>query len=530
MKRGQALALLLLLLLFAGAIRSYELTARSLWFDEAFSWRLIQFSLPEMIARDAADVHPPLYYIFLKGWGAVFGTSLLSLRSFSVTLGLAAIAMAYGFAASAWRSRAVGILAATLMALAGWQIQYAWEARMYTLGIFFTLLSSWLLLQLVRTTLQRQAASWLLAVLYGITAAALAYVHYFAFFTLAAHALFVLMILVRRTRWRLGEMLGSQLLWIAAASGILAVVLYAPWIPVFLAQNQQVQDSYWVPPIGGWSIPDTFYRMLIPTSGIPPHTGPELVFSALPILAVLALWIWLLVGCKKRSESPLALKGKAQASVVHEDTCEAAWLVMLSASVPFFLAIGISFIGQSLYQDRFLVFTHAFILIGLAAFLVRIRPIWLRRTAITVVILLFAVLSVRFWNEIEVRNKPGAAGATAHIFEQRTDDEPVFVSSAFVYFAVEHYAHEDFDGATDPTLLAEGAALHFAGGPILTDADVISPAVLDTLPQDSFWLVDTTGFGGSELEVVGWRSVERTVYPEVFAHQADVIVHRYVRQ
>ena len=92
MTRRFALTLLLLIVLIGVGLRSYELTARSLWFDEAFSWRLAQFSFPEMIERAAADVHPPLYYIFLQGWTAIFGSSLQGIRSLSVAFAALTIA------------------------------------------------------------------------------------------------------------------------------------------------------------------------------------------------------------------------------------------------------------------------------------------------------------------------------------------------------------------------------------------------------------------------------------------------------
>src|SRR5687768_6529637 len=105
MSRHLTIWLLLLALVVGAFLRVYQINDRSLWFDEAFSWRLVLFPLPEMITRAAADVHPPLYYFFLKGWTGVFGSSLAALRAFSVALGLASILMTYRFAATAWRSR-----------------------------------------------------------------------------------------------------------------------------------------------------------------------------------------------------------------------------------------------------------------------------------------------------------------------------------------------------------------------------------------------------------------------------------------
>src|SRR5579862_1201882 len=68
-------------------LRTFNLSDRSFWFDEAFSWRLIQYPLFEMLERTAQDNHPPLYFVVLKVWATIFGTSPLALRLPSALLG-----------------------------------------------------------------------------------------------------------------------------------------------------------------------------------------------------------------------------------------------------------------------------------------------------------------------------------------------------------------------------------------------------------------------------------------------------------
>ncbi len=225
MNRRQALTCLLLIIILGIGLRSYHLTARSLWFDEAFSWRLIQFPWSEMISRAATDVHPTLYYILLKSWAVVFGSSLLSMRLFSVMAAAASIAAIYLVASSAWtlskskeamaRGRAIGLTAALFLAVSGWQIAFAWEARMYTLGVFFTLLSTWFLIKAIRQ--KHQAAWWYIG--YAIAAAAMIHTHYYALFSLFAQVLFIIGFLLAQSRGRVGEIIQSKVLWYSALSG-----------------------------------------------------------------------------------------------------------------------------------------------------------------------------------------------------------------------------------------------------------------------------------------------------------------------
>src|SRR6185437_16752126 len=93
---------LLFILGGAVALRCYHLADRSLWFDEAFCWRLMQFPFGEMIRRVGLDNHPPLYFILLYGWSGLFGDSVWALRSLSVLLGCLTILGVYLFVVEAF--------------------------------------------------------------------------------------------------------------------------------------------------------------------------------------------------------------------------------------------------------------------------------------------------------------------------------------------------------------------------------------------------------------------------------------------
>ena len=509
MSRQNVIILLIIIAVIGIALRSYELTARSLWFDEAFSWRLIQFPITEMIARDATDVHPPLYYILLKLWSVVFASSLISLRLFSVVFAGLTIIAGYLFASYALRSRLAGFLAAALLALSGFQIQFAWEARMYTVGTFLVLLSSWFLLRAIR---RHKVTDW---IFYALCISALSYVHYYAFFSIAAQATFLLGYIIALTKGRPGEILQLRTFWLAVGAFVLTIALFLPWLPTFLSQNSQVQQSYWIPSIGGWSIPDTFYRMFAPTPGIPKHTGIGwIVLAMLPITATFIGW-FLLVLLVKRSPQ--------KTSTVYD----ASWLIFLSGAIPFIFSIALSFLGQSLYQDRFFVFAHLFIIVGLAALLSRIpiKPIRLSIIVLTMAGFLFAFVS--FWTQLEIKAKPGARAATEAMVNQLQPEDKIIVSSPFIYFAILHYTSENYNLNITPKLYSESGKLaHFAGGPILKQDDVIGPTIFDQ--SSSLWIVDTTGFGSSKLSVPdNWRLLSSEAFPEVFAHQGDVFISRY---
>src|SRR5205814_2407351 len=80
--------LLLVLCLFAFALRVFQLGAQSLWYDEGFSAWLSAQSLDQITLKTAADIHLPLYYYLLHVWMRAGGPSEFSLRFLSLAPGV----------------------------------------------------------------------------------------------------------------------------------------------------------------------------------------------------------------------------------------------------------------------------------------------------------------------------------------------------------------------------------------------------------------------------------------------------------
>lgn len=399
---------------------------------------------------------------------------------------------------------------------------------MYTLGTALLLISSLLLLKAIRFSKQKDASPIIaiaLWVAYAIVAAASIYTHYFLFLSLAAQALFILGHIVITTKGRPGEILQLRITWYAVMTGVLIVLIYSPWIPVFIQQNSQVQESYWIPEIGGWSIPDTFYRMFAPTLHIPTHTGiGPITLAVLPIIATMAGLLLLVMGKGKSY-----IKDRLPSSGATINTRDASWLVASLSLVPFILAIALSFLGASLYQDRFFIFAQTFIVIALAILLSRIRLRSLRLISILIVVIGFIVAYGNYWSELNFSQKGGAHAATRALYKQRLDGEPVIATSPFIFFSVLHYAQEEFNNNAPRLYSESGELAHFAGGPILKPEDIIGPDIFNS-SNKTLWVVDTTGFGSTALELSPkWKSEYHQSFPEVFPYQGEVMVTKYVR-
>lgn len=522
MTRKNALLALLAIIILGVGIRTYQLTGRSLWFDEAFSWRIIQFPLPELLSRARADVHPPLYYLLLKSWAVVFGASLFSLRLFSITFAAASLGAMYMLVTELLRAagiklaaaRSGGLIAALLLAVSAWQIALAWEARMYALGTFLVLLATWLLVKAVQ---EKHTRPWWW-IGYGLAAAACVYTHYYTFFTLAAHALWISGVIVAQSRGRIGEIVSSRKLWYAALSYVLAIGLFIPWLPTFLQQNSRVQQDFWIEAPTIWSIPDTLYRMAAPTPAKLTHTWPGALITLSPFIIFLLGALILVIVCHAKGH--------------HAPHCKSAgWLIVIGASIPLIGSLLLSQFGQSVYTDRFFAFSHLFIVAG-AAMLVYVIPIrWLKTLIVAVMGIASLGFFAKYVQDINRSGHPGARAAVSYVMEKKSGSDPLYATSPFIFFPALHYAQEEFKVSSAPKLIFDPANLtHYNGQPITKDSDIVPLENITASNVKILWLIETTGFYSTPLLLPSsWRLIQEKTFPEVFAYQGIVIVRHYIR-
>lgn len=255
MKSKPLLASILILLLATG-LRFYRLDAQSFWNDEGNSARLSERSIPAIIEGTASDIHPPLYYLILRGWRELVGDSEFGLRSFSAFAGVLTIAGTMAIAKN-FRTRLnagkrrflflsassafvrVPLLAGLLTAVSPPLIYYSQETRMYSLLALLAVFSTWLLLKIHNSQFSiHNSLFYLLTIIAGL------YTHYFFTAVLITHNLLVLIWLINKRKetggWRrlspqLPNSHAPMLPWIAIM--LAAALAYLPWLPIFLNQT-----------------------------------------------------------------------------------------------------------------------------------------------------------------------------------------------------------------------------------------------------------------------------------------------------
>jgi mannosyltransferase len=237
--RRVTLILLILCLWLAGWLRFFQLGAQSYWNDEGISLGLAGRDVPTILRSAAADIHPPGYYLLLKGWHALTGDSEFALRAFSALAGLALVALLYHLG-RAYFDRPAAVAAALLGALNPFLIYYSQEARMYELAAALGA-ASFLLFSLWLRSSRPPGSPYgdrRLAVGYVLVTAAGLYTHYAFAFVVLAENLAALGGLMAHGHAPAGQPRRPGPSRLAVWLGLQAatLVLFLPWLPTAVHQ------------------------------------------------------------------------------------------------------------------------------------------------------------------------------------------------------------------------------------------------------------------------------------------------------
>lgn len=488
---------LALILIIGTLLRLYHNTAISLWHDEAFSALLIKYPWQEMMYRIGLDVHPPMYYVFLRLWHYVLGDSLSSLRGFSVFFGVATIVAAYGFVKTAFKDEKAALVAALLVALNPFQIQYTSEARMYTMGAFFGVAAAWsLICALQATDKLKQRESYLL---FAFTSAIAILTHYYLLFTVAALCGFGLLYHIYYYRANIKQY------YLLIASYVLLALLFLPWLKTFLFQYKQVGAGYWIPPMDRWSIPTTLWQIMIGWERDITQSTTKILVLALTLAVLLIIYSFI-----KRTQ------GSAKWLVV------LAFLAPFGGSILFLLLSRLKGETASVYLVRYFIFASTFLTI--------IAAVWLSKLGWRIfayfLLAVYAIANIGVfihnWSNLKPAERPGMAAAAKFLVSNVAPTDKLYVGSSFEFFNLRYYLEQS--GRTDlpQELLYSGGSTsvhdlpHYAGTAILDDADLLPDFNAGVTPGNTVWLLWTTGFGGSKPNVPqNWTQLDEKGYADI---------------
>ncbi|MBO5212890.1 MAG: glycosyltransferase family 39 protein [Clostridia bacterium] len=189
------------------------------WFDEAYSVGLVKHSLWDIIKIAPNDVHPLFYYIMLKIYTLIFGTSAYAMRIFSVIATFLLSLIGYTHIKKDF-GRKVGMYYSGIIFLFPVVFKYSQQIRMYTWAALFVALCAIYAYRYINSSNRKNQ------ILFIVFSVMCAYTHHFALFTTVFINIFMFVYCFIR------KQIANK--WIVPA--IWQIALFIPGIFVFLEQ------------------------------------------------------------------------------------------------------------------------------------------------------------------------------------------------------------------------------------------------------------------------------------------------------
>lgn len=257
-----------------------------IWYDEVFSLSFAEHGFNEITALTSRDVHPPLYYFYLKAFTSI--VSSITGQYSMIIIGKIASLIPWGFLfliSSTYIKDRFGILTFGLFSLMVTVMpqlpSYYFEIRMYSLALLFITAEILISFHILTNTDKNNNLSWILFFITGILTA---YTQYYACIAIIGSyiAVFLCLLFIK------GQKKSANLIRLAICS-VLSVVCYLPWLPVLKAQIENISGKYWIQPLTLRSIAGCVKFVVLPVVylGKMPEISAGLLLIGIAILTVL---------------------------------------------------------------------------------------------------------------------------------------------------------------------------------------------------------------------------------------------------
>jgi len=430
--------LLFAALAVAAVLRVREALRTPMWFDEIFTVWIARLSPRAVLDALAQDVHPPLHFLMVWAWRALGGEGELWLKSLSILIGLATIAVTFALARDLF-GRGAAWIAAALLALHPFHIYFSQEVRNYVLLHLLIVLSAWTAWRWMESG-RRRDGLW-----YVLSAAAALYTHYLAGVVLAFLWLWGVFAL-RADRRRLLHWIGLH---------VAVAALFSPQLPILITQLARDSEH--------WIRRSTLAQLV----GLARKLSFKAVYM-IPPLFVLAL-LPLLRSRERRG----------------------ATMLLAITVPPVLLTWVLTRYGAHLFIERYMFFTLPAFCALLAAGCAGIRWGWLRHGA-TLAVLLFALRSV-------VLSPPHAEAAAlgraaTYLAPRIRPGDEVFCADTHSLF----FMRQHLPGLGRQRLLLVDPNLpYYEGARLVPDSLRVSPAALESArARHARWWAVRTRSGG----------------------------------
>lgn len=467
--------ILLLLVAVAFALRAWGLEAQGLWRDEVDALRFATAPLAELWSNfTRPGWNGPFYFLLLRGWVSLTGTTAYAMRYFSLLWGVVSVPLFYRLARRIVEQPAA-LWATCLVIGSPYLVWYSQEVKMYTWVPALVLAA---LYALDRACVRPRMLEWNVV----LVATSLAFY---------SHILAALLIPVEWV-WFLLRPHRARRAWLGGVA--VSVLLTLPYIPLLY-----------------WQAPLIFQQR---ETGFPAYTLGEMVGILLGGWSVgIAGWGGIAATVVY---SGLALLGLGGWVAVRRP--RQALTLLLWVAVPLLIIWGVSLRGP-IFTDRYLIWAAPAFYLAIGAGLALLRPLS-RWGPLLGLVALLTVAGINLFQQVTRPIKPEFPAAVAYLETRRQPGELLLFQIPYNHWVAAYYAQ----GSLDPWAEAPFTNWRQADGTYLVGPEYVAGEMQRIVgPQRSLWLIYTEVDLWDDRQLVkAWLDAHGTLRDECHWHRVDL--------
>ena len=379
---------------------------QSFWRDEAFSFFLAKKNVVEIISLSLRDFNPPLYYLLLHFWLKIFGSSEISLRSFSfifywLTIYVAILFLTEIFKINLRKNSLFFIFYLLLFIVNPILSYYAFEARNYALFAFFASLSYYSFYSFEKTSSFAYKKNYKV---YFFTTVLGLFTHYFMLFVVLSQLFFNYLVNKKGRKFQITNKILLK-----------PLIIFLPWLFLTLSKNNFFTSSFWIERINFKTVVDLLGVVYTGYDGGFRSYSKSITWISLAILTLLLILL------KKRDKK------------YSTDNHLQLYLGLWGIGVPFFIIL-LSLL-KPVFFPRYFIFST----VGLLLFFVYI----LEQTRVeirTIGLILLFIIALNYQKiQIQHYKKKDFQKVVREIKVLAKKDDLVYVTSELDFFTAKYY-------------------------------------------------------------------------------------------
>ena len=365
----------------------------NMWFDESYSIAIAKHSFKEIWQIGSHDVHPVLYYIMIRIVMLITNNSIVCVRVFSCVPLILMSILGYSFIRKEFGNKA-GLIFTFFSLFFPTLLTYAGEIRMYTWAMLFVTMMFVYAYKTMNNYNVREALSddnnimyenkikskntllkyW---IIFSIFSLASAYTHYYALVVAAIInvGMFIYFIIAytksskndtsnyddikndnKKSEKINSENIRKVNLISSIVSALVQIILYIPWLFVFISQTKVVSKGFWIKFPTPLNVIEFIYTGNIGEGSVPKYLS--IPFSLISI----AFLIYLIVKNWKRN----SIKTKFPKT---KETKTTKVIALIWVTIILIMCLASLIMKQSVFYQRYLFTLMGLFLIGLSILL-----------------------------------------------------------------------------------------------------------------------------------------------------------------